>query len=57
MQELVILAELFEVDTKKFIDMAYEQSITYRKMQAKRPRYSRPAIKPEKPADAIIQKT
>jgi hypothetical protein len=28
MQELVILAELFQVDAKKLIDMAYEQMLT-----------------------------
>jgi hypothetical protein len=30
-EELKELAEMFEVDAKKFIDMAYEQSLTVRK--------------------------
>lgn len=28
MQELIILSELFQVDAKKLIDMAYEQMLT-----------------------------
>lgn len=31
MQELIVLAELFNVDAKKMIDMAYKQSLTVKK--------------------------
>jgi hypothetical protein len=30
LEELVVLAELFDVDAKKMIDMAYEQAVAYR---------------------------
>ena len=36
MQELIILAELFEVDAKKLIDMAYQQSLAVKYTRKKR---------------------
>ena len=57
LDELLILAEFFEVDSKKFVDMAYEQALAYRKMEKIRLRNSRPVFKTEKPVDTIIQKT
>jgi hypothetical protein len=35
MQELVVLAELFNVEAKRFIDMAYEQMLTVGKTKRK----------------------
>lgn len=57
LDELFRLAEIFEVDDKQLVDMAYEQAIAYKKMQEKRRRNARPLVKMQKPSDTIIQKT